>query len=178
MAVLVEANSIIIKISVIEDKFPGGLEAFEDDCPNQTYCDDISIVRIGFMSTVDVGSYIKYLQRMKFVYIKDNKAIDFVVADQIHGLAAKCDWLEFGYAYIHEDTSKKVSACQAVDDNLKIMFTPDGWEYEGSLSQTYSFAPNEHIDKSLTFLRHDDGLDVYYDKLTGKEAYIGRVFEK
>jgi hypothetical protein len=33
------------------------------------------------------------------------------------------------------------------------------------------------VDKSLEFLRREDGLDVYFNKLTGKEVYIGRTGE-
>lgn len=56
--------------------------------------------------------------------------------------------------------------------------TPDGWQYQGSLSQTYAFAPADHVDKSLKFLRHEDGVDVYLNSLTGKEVYLGRTGER
>ena len=52
---------------------------------------------------------------------------------------------------------------------------PDGWEYEKSLSSSYGFAPSEHIEKGLKFLRHEDGKDVYFNELTGKEVYVGRT---
>ena len=55
---------------------------------------------------------------------------------------------------------------------------PDGWVYEGSLSQTFGFVPTENADKSLKFLRHENGLDVYYSELTGKEVFVGRTGEK
>jgi len=54
------------------------------------------------------------------------------------------------------------------------VFCPTGWSYEKSLSRQYLVVPAEHLQKSLKFLRHQDGLDVYFNLLTGTEVYIGR----
>jgi hypothetical protein len=56
--------------------------------------------------------------------------------------------------------------------------TPDWWKYEGSLSHTFAFAPAELVDKSLKFLRHENGVDVYLNKLTDEEVYSSRTGEK
>jgi len=40
MPVLVEATSVIIKRSAIDEKWPGGWESFVRDVPNQTLCAD------------------------------------------------------------------------------------------------------------------------------------------
>jgi hypothetical protein len=40
MAVLVEAISVIIKRTAIDEKWPGGWEAFVRDVPNRTLCFD------------------------------------------------------------------------------------------------------------------------------------------
>ena len=53
--------------------------------------------------------------------------------------------------------------------------TPPGWEYDKSLSSSYGFVPNEHIEKGLKFLRHENGLDVYLNPLTGEEVFVGRT---
>jgi len=54
------------------------------------------------------------------------------------------------------------------------VFCPERWRFERSLSRQYAAVPPQHVGRSLTFLRHDNGLDVYRDALTGKEVYIGR----
>ena len=178
MAILIEAISVVIKRSAIDSKFPGGWEAFVINCPNQTLCADSALARVGFMSPVDVESFIKYLENIGFIYLQDNTAIDMVAVDQHQGLAAPCIWVEFGHVNLDGDSTKRVAACQFSDGAHEPLLTPDSWEYEGSLSQTYSFAPTEHVDKSLEFLRHENGLDVYLNKLTGKEIYLGRTGEK
>ena len=53
--------------------------------------------------------------------------------------------------------------------------TPDEWTFERSLSRSFGYAPEAHRDKSLRFLRHENGLDVYLNALTGTEVYVGRT---
>ena len=178
MAILIEAISVVIRRSAIDSKYPGGWKAFVNDCPNQTLCADSALARVGFMSPVDVKSFIKHLENSGFIYLQDNTALDMVVADQQHGLAAPCIWVEFRHVNLDGDATKRVAACQVTNGEHEPLSTPDGWEYEGSLSQTYVFTPTEHVDKSLEFLRHENGLDVYFNKLTGKEVYVGRTGEK
>jgi len=55
--------------------------------------------------------------------------------------------------------------------------SPPGWAFESSLSRSFGFVPSEHADKSLTYLRHENGLDVYLNSVTGEEVYIGRTGE-
>ena len=54
---------------------------------------------------------------------------------------------------------------------------PPGWEFTGLLSSTYGFVPSEHAEKGMKFLRHENGLDVYLNPITGKEVYVGRTGE-
>jgi hypothetical protein len=49
--------------------------------------------------------------------------------------------------------------------------TPSGWTYEGSLSERFSFVPNEAVQGRLKYLRTDDGIDVFLDTSTGREVY-------
>ena len=178
MAILIEAISVVIKRSAIDKKFPGGWDGFVKDSPNQTLCADSSLARVGFMSPVDVESYVKHLEENGFIYLQNNEAIDLVVVDQQRGLSANCTWVEFGHVNLDGDASKRVAGCQVVDGVDEPLLTPDGWEYESSLSQTFAFAPTEHVGKSLEFLRHENGLDVYFNKLTREEVYLGRTGEK
>ncbi len=175
MAVLLEAISVIIRMDAIQKLYPGGWEVFRDAAPNQTLCADSKLARIGFMSPVDVESFVKELEELRFVYMDNGSCKDIVVADQQRGFAIPCDWAQCGSVSIE---GNDIKACQAVDDDSFQLMTPDGWQFEGSLSQTYAFAPTEHIDKSLKFLRHEDGMDVYLNILTGKEVYLGRTGER
>jgi hypothetical protein len=183
MAVLVEAISVIVCRDAIGAKYLGGWDAFEENTPNNTLCMDEHLARIGFMSPADVESFIKYLESYGLVHLDNEAAQDIAVADQQSGLTAECDWLEFGK--LGFGSAGKVSACWFFDgpriaagthlSSLSMQLaTPVGWEFEGSLSQTFTYVPTEHIDKSLKFLRHENGLDIYLNTVTEKEVHIGR----
>jgi hypothetical protein len=173
MAVLVEAISIIIQRKTIDEKYPGGWDAFVENAPNGTLCADENVARLGFMSPFDVESFIKGLEKIGFRYIVDGQALEVAVIDQIRGFMTPCDWLDAGHVEIdggkHEVTACKLKGCLS-----KCIISPIGWEYNKSLSREYGFIPSEHLDKSLKYLRHENGMDVYYNKLTNGEVYIGR----
>lgn len=174
MAVLVEAISVIVRRKSIEEKYPGGWKAFVENVPNATLCADDEIARVGFMIPQDVKEFVEHLETRGLTFIEDDKAIDIAVAQQLGGLTISCNWLEFGHINLSE-TGSWVAACRYADSKLMKIITPENWKYEGSLSHTYVFAPSEYVDETLKFLRHEDGLDVYLNLVTGKEVYVGRT---
>lgn len=177
MAVLVEGISVIILASAIHQKFPGGWDAFKHIVPNQTLCADNEIVRIGFMTPNDVESFIKNLEKEGLEFLKAGEAIDITVADQMRGLTSKCSWVEFGRINLGPKRDQEVGACRLVGSQVMQVVTPPDWKFDGSLSQTYGFAPSGQKQIGLKFLRHENGLDVYYDSLSEKEVYVGRTGE-
>lgn len=176
MAVLIEAISIIMRRSTIDEKYPGGWDAFVENAPNQTLCADKKIARLGFMSPFDVESFIKELEKCGIKYLVNGQSSEIAVIDQIRGFMIPCDWLYAGHVEMGDD-KHKIAACKLKGCRSKCLIYPDGWEYEKSLSREYIFVPNEHLEKSLKYLRHENRLDVYLNKLTGKEVYIGRTGE-
>ena len=70
-----------------------------------------------------------------------------------------------------------MATCRLVDSDLMEIVTPEGWEYENSLSSSYGFVPTEYADKGLKYLRHENGTDVYLNPVTGEEVYVGRTGE-
>ena len=175
MAVLIEGNSVVIKVAAIFEKLPNEWESFVSVVPNETLCSDNEVARVGFMTPDDVQHFINKLESHGLVYLGNGKAQDMVVADQIHGIASKCDWLEFGHIDWEGNPKHKVAACRLVGSQEPNIYTPDWWAYEKSLSASYGFVPTGQEDKSLKYLRHEDGLDVYFNEMTGKEVYIGRT---
>jgi hypothetical protein len=55
------------------------------------------------------------------------------------------------------------------------VFYPEGWKYEGSLTQQFGFVRSTAGEKSPRFPRHEQELDVYLNVLTGEEVYVGRT---
>ena len=176
MAVLIEGISVVIRADALLQTFPGGWDAFATIVPNQTLCSDDEVVRVGFMSPEDVESFVTKLQGAGLTFLRDGEAIDIAVADQMTGLSSKCKWLEFGQVDM-SGHGQRVAACRIVGSQLMQVFTPQGWKFDGSLSSTFGFVPNEHAGKGLKYLRHENGLDVYYNPITGKNVYAGRSGE-
>jgi hypothetical protein len=96
MSVLVEAINVIVRKETLEHKYPGGLQAYEGDCPTKSFCADDCLTRVGFVHPTDVREFIDRLVSLGFVFHDGNKFVDVAVVDQRVGLTAPCDWLEVG----------------------------------------------------------------------------------
>ncbi len=173
MAVLIEAISVIIRRTTINDKYPGGWDDFVLTAPNNTLCADDKIARVGFMSPDDVKSFIKGLEKNGFIYLADGKAVDIAVIDQLKGFMVPCDWLSAGHVEINGQY--KIAACKLKKCRSYHIALPEDWIYEQSLSREYAYVPSEHMDKSMKYLRHENGVDVYLNLLTDEEVYVGRA---
>jgi hypothetical protein len=174
MAVLIEAISVVIRRQAIDAKYPGGWNAFVRDAPNSTLCGDDQIARIGFMSPSDVEVFVNGLEEKGLVFIQDDKTKDLAVVDQFGGFTRSCDWLEFGHIEM-SGSNARVAACRCVGSTANQLITPDRWKYEGSISDKYCVVTSEYVDEGMTFLRHENGLDVYLNNLTNEEVYVGRT---
>ena len=171
MAVLCEAISVVVRAERALAAF-GSFEAFKRTVPNETLVADNELMRVGFMVPDDVKAFIEVLGQHGLTYLRDGQAIDLVVVDQMRGPMIPCEWLEFGKILL---SGGEVSAARIKGSTTTQLFTPDGWQLDGSLSQTFGFVPEGHEDRAMRFLRHEKGLDVYFNPLTGKEVYVGRT---
>ena len=175
MAVLIEANSVVVRREAIDAKYPGGWEAFRAEVPNRTLCADAALARVGFMSFYDVPPFVQGLERRGLVFLDEGRAADIVIVDQQRGPGAPCDWITFQEGYVSPDGTGRVISAGAPGDPFEGFEEPEGWQYEGSLSQSFGYTPIEEGEKCLEFLRHEDGQDVYLSRLTGKVCYVARA---
>jgi hypothetical protein len=175
MAVLIEAISVVIRADALLAAYGGDWDAFKDTVPNETVCADGELVRVGFMSPADVEAYVTQLRGVGLTYLDDGSAKDLVVVDQMRGPTVPCEWIEFGHVNLDNDPRIRVAACRLNGSAQSVLVRPEGWRFSGSLSESFGFVPTEHVDKSLTFLRREDGLDIYRNEVTGKEVYVGRT---
>jgi hypothetical protein len=135
MSVLVEANSIIVRVQAIHDRFNGGVAAFADDVPNSTLCSDGEIARVGFMNPNDGSDYIDSLVGFGLIFKRGEKCEDIGVAIQGEGLALPCDWLD--YRTIEIAAGQTVCAVWMMGSAGRQAFCPERWSYERSLSRQY-----------------------------------------
>lgn len=172
MAILMEGISVVVRIETIRKKFRGGWNAFKSIIPNKSLCSDNELARVGFMAPPDAGVFVGQLQEAGLVFVNSGKAIDLVVVDQLRGPTAPCDWLEFGHVSME---CGEVAACRLAGSQSMEVVTPDWWTYEGSLSASHRRVLLGNINNEMKFLRTENGVDVYLDRSTGKEVFIGRT---
>ena len=178
MSVLVEAHSIIVRCDAIHGRYSGGWEKFVADVPNGTLCSDGEIARVGFMSPADAKAYINYLEHCGLRVGKNGAAADLAAVFQRSGLKVPCDWLEFDRMELDTRCSAaSVAYCRLQGGVCRQLTTPVRWKYEGSLSQTFGIFPISSANTGMEFLRHKNGVDVYYDSLSEKEVFVGRTGE-
>lgn len=171
MAVLVEAISVIIKKTSINQKFRGGWPVFKENIPNQTLCDDGVLIRIGFMSPYDVGAYTHYLEQNGLTFLRSKQAQDLVVVDQLRGPTTACDWIKLGYIQLSEHRIRLLVAGLS-DADFESVDVPDSWTEEKSISARPNFVPNGKTQDELEYSRTENGIKVFKNKRTGKEVFI------
>jgi hypothetical protein len=174
MSVLIEAHTIIVRCDTVHEKYPGGWEQFVADVPNRTLCSDGEVARVAFMSPADAEMYIIHLESCGLRFCEQGSAVDIAAAFQLNGLKVPCDWLESGRFFL-DKCGASVACCRLSGGDCMQLATPATWKYEGSLSQTFGIFPNDSENMGIKFLRHVNGMDVYYDNLAEKEVFVGRT---
>ncbi|MFN0098939.1 MAG: hypothetical protein ACKVS7_09720 [Gemmatimonadaceae bacterium] len=166
MTVLVEAISVIIRIPTLEKKYPGGLFAYERDCPNGSFCIDRHLTRVGFMAPDDTRRFVERLQKLGLEYLRDGEAVDLVVVDQLYGPTSRCRWLK---AARHPDGFAFAWKARTVPGSFAY---PDGWS--PAQSAALDFAGEEEAAERLMTLKREKGFEVALDFKTGREVVIAR----
>lgn len=164
----------------VKRKFPGGIKRFKEVVPNNTYCFDDNFLRIGFMKRDDSLKFLDFLEDNGLTYVDENeeKAIDFVIAQQDEGFFINCDWAELILFHISGDKSRTVMACRKPGSNDDTMVAPDGWEYEKSFYNTAGYLTPDQIKANLKFIRRENNVEIYQHRETGKYYYVGRTTEQ
>ena len=120
MAVLCEAISVVIRRDSINTYFRGGWDKFFEAIPNQTFCTDGELIRIGFLNPnevklfvdaiVDSGLQFQADKKILGLFTKSRKINDIIIVDQHQGPLAPCSWVEFGKVKVG-DSKSDVSMC-------------------------------------------------------------------
>lgn len=169
MSVLIECINVIVRNETIEAKFKGGLEQYILDCPNQTFCTDGYISRIGFMAPPDVRQFIEGLERHGFVFLEDGKAMEITVVDYHYGFMQECDWL-----YLLKN-NKGIATCTLIGQDANKFAAPAWWSPEEPAQSSMTFIPNEEENERIQILDSSDGVQTLFDRKTGEVKYMGRT---
>jgi len=180
---LIEAISVVVRRDAVVWSFRGGWEAFKAIVPNNTFCADTEINRVGFMEPNAARNFIERLEFGGLTFVEDGEAKDLAVVDQQRGPTVDCRWLEFsrfsmgnsGYALACWMWDKPRKGYGVHTSGKRVdLHTPPGWKYEGSLSQNFTFVPSEERNERLKFIRREGNLDVFQDNQTGEILFLPR----
>ncbi|MEI7498336.1 MAG: hypothetical protein WCK11_03580 [Candidatus Falkowbacteria bacterium] len=171
MAVLVEGISVIIKNEAIE-KYFGTVDDFVARAPNQTACCDQFITRIGFMSPSDTGFFVRTLEKIGFAHLLQDQAADFLLVDQVTGPTSGFDWCEFKKIEID---GHEIIFCKYLTDTDGTLHFPSQWNFEQSLYNKSYKIGMEEIQNKMQCIGVDGHVEVWEDKETGQQFYIGRT---
>ncbi len=155
---------MVVRNTTVVAKYAGGIEGYERDCPNATFCSDDHLSRIGFMMRCDADFFVAQLAAKGFTPFRNGAAEDVTIVSQAEGPLQPCGWLELG-------RYRGASIAWLTGSKVGDLHAPTGWSLEDSLTWT----PAEEAKHRLEFVRSQDLLDVYRDKETGKEIYVGRT---
>jgi hypothetical protein len=164
MAVLIEVYSVVIRNAVLEAKYPGGRAGYERDCPNATYCADEHLSRVGFMVALDAHNFVQELVIKGLTPYKEDACEDVAVVSQIEGPLKRRGWLRLGQY-------RGAVLGWLAGTEMGNLHAPPGWNFE----QRVQSDSHEAAERRLQFLRSENYIDIYLDKETGQELYIGRT---
>lgn len=140
MAVLIEAISVVVRLSDLKDKFPGGWEQFVREAPADMLCADSNVARVGFLDLAEAEAFVKRLTAHGLTFIAGGTSADIAVVDQATGPTTPVDWLEFGIVPFLDGA---VTVARMVGDTENMLMTPDGWKFERSLSRAAGLTPDD-----------------------------------
>ncbi len=173
MAVLIEGVSIVVPFVTIERHHEGGLEDFFAWIEGFRYCQDGHLVAIHFKRAETVKEILGQL-RERPLPLKDLSGAWFAIAvvHQIFASAlAPCKWLAIG-----RNADGAVFAClKNQEQNPGKVSVPEGWNFEGSLSQKLSHRPLDMVSDRFRLLRAEGLSNIYLDTKTGLEIPAGRL---
>lgn len=170
MAVLIEAINVVIQLQTLRERYPGGIDSFEQNIPNRSYCADDHLARVGFLLPAEMEAFADGLDKLGFCAIVDDNCADFAIVDQVQGPIANCDWLEWGR---HADGFNLAWLAGTKPGTIVV---PQGWTLEDSLNIDAVLPRDASRDRDgLEFVREGDEMDVFRDAETGKEVYMSKL---
>jgi len=179
MSVLIEGICVLVQRETIEDKYPGGVAQYAEDCPNNMYCADEHLTAVGFQVLDDAYRWIRRLEIQNLVFIQKGVYRDIAVVEKLRGPCRKCPWLDFSRIRAplpNSEEAAEISVCRRTGAEFGELAMPSGWSLADSQKTRMRYYQLDGIEQKLQFVEAKDGLEVYRDTETGETFHIGRPF--
>jgi hypothetical protein len=174
MAVLVEAFSVIVRKEALERKFPGGLDGYQRQLPNGTYCADEQLCRVGFMADADAMAHARGLVSAGLQGPAAGPSPELAIVSAASGHLIPCEWLEVELRwYPCGGHQVGVMVAKLPGANVTQFSTPAGWRPKPMtlFSAEDLIATHELVKVDRTGA---GSVETYRHRQTGDLIYIGR----
>ena len=164
MAIAIEAFSVVLRLDALERL--GGISEFQALVPNRTFCQDDHLVRCAFMDRADAVEFIELLF-LRGLDTEEGVDPDVTMVTAFDGaMHPVCDWLRV-------EPYKKGWIGWLEGTVPEFIAAPKGWDpdIESSLQRM----SEDEAARRLKFLRREENVEVFLDRDTGRELYVGRT---
>lgn len=171
MSVLIEAISVVVAVTTIDHRYPGGYDRFIVDAPNKTLCSDGHLVRIGFMAPTDVEHFSDRLSSCG-IELKPDPSSSMAVIDQVGGPTQLWDWLG-----VHE-YGPGIHGAYLLGQHPGDLVLPEPWSLEQHRDLADNWRLKEEVGRSLHRVGTDRfGSSMIFDESDGRIKFQGTVFD-
>jgi hypothetical protein len=126
MSVLAEGFSIIVRWSTIDSDFPGGIAAYKRLVPNETFCADQHLTRVGFVAWPEANGFLERLRSVGLTHHCVDGDTDVGVVHQDDGPLAVAFWLEWG----RDEAGRSIAWLHGTDAGQ--LAVPEGWSQDSA----------------------------------------------
>jgi hypothetical protein len=166
VAVSVAFYSIVARNSTIAARFPGGMDAYAEACPNGSFCTDGNVARVGFMAFDDASALVERLRSFGFVVPPEAVNTEIAIVREDKGHLLPCNWLQLGSV-----DGRPVAWLIGMEPGPLSISRADL-----ERSSTPTLLSPEDLRQRYDLVGHDNrGLETYQDKATGERIYVARV---
>ena len=175
MALAIDGVCVVIRNATVEAKFPGGLVAYERECPNGTYCSDGQICRVAFMVEADAKAFAERLVTYGFRSPWSGEMPEIALIAQHFNRLERCDWLDVDLRAIADQDGRQsgVTIAWLRGDAPTTFTAPAGWKPGG-----LQLVSGDKLRNDCEFAeskRGDSGsVETYRHRETGQLLYVGR----
>ncbi len=167
MPVSIQGFSVLARNASIDQRYPGGVNAFRRDCPNGTFCTDGRIVRVGFLTLEDVQTFLRELSKLGLTTGSRDEPGEVAVTSAADGAISDCAWLQVG-------AFGGLPVARLVGDESHELFVPES-DFNAGLMHIDS----KVLAESYDFLEVDEsGVEVYRHRETGRLVYTGTTIQR
>ena len=147
MSLVIEAIYLLVRVSTINERLAGGLEAFKTLCPNKTYATDGELAGCGFMSIEDLNHFAVRLVENGFSREIDEPYSDMVLADMKDGLRAPTSWCVFERIPYPGRPGLTLATARLVGGSVEGFKAYDGWNPERNMNLDYQLSPPPSLEE-------------------------------